>query len=343
MTAFVVFVALVLLTVVWWSLPLLPAFQEWRGDMPGPLAIPAKHDGDARHFANRFREYVAIDSQRPALGTTAEQFVTDGPPLRVFVASAPLLIDQDWVSPGDIYAAKSVRGDGGVKMRGLLAEENIVLGERAEVRRWIHSGNDLEVGASSALSGRASAEGLLRVGEGTSFEWLSAPRIEFGRVSDVSSGPFLAGQTTESVVAGRPKKVDGDLEIAADSTFDEDLVVTGTLRIGPRSVVTRSLKSHGTLVMGDDVSVRGSVISSGDVIAGDRCTVGGIVVAERSVRLGSENRVGTERVLSTVSAPRISVAAGSVVHGTVWARGAGSVCGVCGVCGVCAGNAGALR
>src|SRR5205823_14241877 len=64
--------------------------------------------------------------------STAEQFVTDGPPLRVFVASGPLLIDQDWVSPGDIYAAKSVQGDGGVRVRGLLAEENIALGERSE-------------------------------------------------------------------------------------------------------------------------------------------------------------------------------------------------------------------
>jgi cytoskeletal protein CcmA (bactofilin family) len=332
MMALVVFTALALLTVCWWSLPLVPAFRELCGDTLEPLAIPAKHDGDARHFAKRFREYVEIDSQRPALGTTAEQFVADGPLLRVFVASAPLFIDHDWVSPGDIYAAKSVRGDGGVRVRGLLAEENIVLGDRSEVRRWIHSGNDLEVGTSSALRGRASAEGVLRVGEGTSFEWLSAPRIEFGgrrgSVTDESPGLVLAGggQATESSVAGRPRKVDGDLEIAADSTVDEDVVVTGTLRIGARSVLTRSVKSHGTLVLGDEVSVRGSIISSGDVIVGAHCTIAGVVVAERSVQVGSQSRIGSERIPSTVSAPRISVAAGSVVHGTVWARSAGDVC-----------------
>jgi cytoskeletal protein CcmA (bactofilin family) len=325
MMAFLAFFALALVTVAWWSLPLLPAFRELGGEAMEPLAIPANHDGDARHFAKRFREYVAIDSQRPALGTTAEQFVTDGPPLRVFVASAPLLIDGDWVSPGDIYAAKSVRGDSGVGLRGLLAEENIVLGERSEVRRWIHSGNDLEVGASSALRGRASAEGVLRVGEGTSFEWLSAPRIELGDVPDGRRGPVFAEEAVGPIAAGRPKKMEGDLEIAADSTLDEDLVVTGTLRIGPRSVVTRSVKSHGTLVVGDDVSVRGSIISSGDVIVGDRCTIAGIVVAERSVQMGSESCVGSEWVLSTVSAPRISISAGSVVHGTVWARSDGCV------------------
>src|SRR5205814_886888 len=171
-----------------------------------PLAIPANHDGDARHFAKRFREYVSVDSQRPTLGTTAEQFITDGPPLRVFVASAPLLIDQDWVSPGDIYAAKSVSGDGGVSVRGLLAEENIVLGEHSEVRRWIHSGKDLDVGASSVLRGRASAEGVLRVGENASFEWLSAPRVTFGGEMHGSDVAGEAPEAPEPSLARPPRK-----------------------------------------------------------------------------------------------------------------------------------------
>src|SRR5437773_64885 len=245
-TGFTVFVALALVTVAWWSLPLLPALRELRGSAREPLAIPANHDGDARHFAKRFREYVAIDSRRPALGTTTEQFVTDGPPLRVFVASGPLLIDQDWVSPGDIYAAKSVQGDGGVRVRGLLAEENIALGERSEVRRWIHSCNDLTVGASSVLHGRASAEGVLRVAEGTSFEWLSASRIELGRVADSPPRTFT-DRSADAMVTARTRKVDGDLEIPADSALEEDVIATGSVRIGPRSVLARSVKSHGTL------------------------------------------------------------------------------------------------
>jgi predicted acyltransferase (DUF342 family) len=119
--------------------------------------------------------------------------------------------------------------------------------------------------------------------------------------------------------------VNGDLDIPADSRIDEDVVVTGSVRIGPRSVFARSIKSHGTLILGDDASVRGSVISGGNVIAGDRCSIAGVVVAERSVQLGAESCVGSESVLSTVSAPRIVVAAGSVVHGTVWAREGGHV------------------
>jgi carbonic anhydrase/acetyltransferase-like protein (isoleucine patch superfamily) len=323
-TPILAFVVLTAVTLVWFALPFVPAFAEWRrtGVME-PLPIPADHDGDVRHFAKRFRTFVASEPEREQGETTSEYSARRVATLRAFVAHSPLVVDRDSVIPGDVYATTSVYGWDDVEYRGLLADEDVALGRRSLVTRWIHTAGNLRVGAASALLGRASADGLLRVEEGTSFEWLSAPRIEFGARRDsaipIEHAPAPAAPTLA------PRCIDDDLDIPAGSQIDEDLIVSGQVRVGEGSTIRRSIKSHRTLELSRGVSVRGSLVSNTDVVVADDCAIGGIVVAERSIQIGARTRIGRQATLSTVSAPKITVAPGAVVHGTVWARESGFV------------------
>ena len=327
MMTFAIFGILAVLTLGWFALPFLPAFFELRRkDATVALTIPAEHNGDVRHFARRFRQYVDAESQLPNLGTTAELPTASGTPLRVFVAASPLVVDEPWVSPGDIYATRSVRARDRFVVRGLLAEEDIVLAARSEVTRWVHSIGNLEIGASCILHGRASADGKLRVGCDTTFEWLYAPCIEFGSLEDVSNAVDSNESSAIRVPLRRSRRyVRGNFELRPDAVLHDDLVVTGALRVAAGARIGASLKSHGPMQIENDAWIFGSVISEAEITLAEGCLVSGIIVAEETVRIASWTRIGTPKTPSSVNAPEIRIAEGCVVHGTVWARRAGRV------------------
>jgi predicted acyltransferase (DUF342 family) len=325
---FAAFALLAAVTLLLFLLPFVPAIIELRrtGSIE-PLSIPADYDGDVRHFARRFRAFVAHEKPKQPGENTAEYSARRVSALRAFVAPSPLVVDRNSEIQGDLYAQHSVFGwDGGV-YRGLLADDDVALGSRSLVLRWIHGRRNLQIGASSALLGRASAEGVLRLDANTTFEWISAPRIEFG-----ARGEAPPLQTRPAASAGNasvlpPRCVEGDLEIPANCDVVEDLIVIGSLRVGAGSLLRRSVKTRGDLFVEGAVRVRGSVVANGSVSIGNGCTIEGVVVAERAITIGARTRIGSQDRLSTVSAPRITVAPGAVAHGTVWARESGQVSG----------------
>ena len=324
----VAFALLLAATLALFAAPFIPAFLELRktGTLQ-PLDIPADHDGDARFFARRFREFVGNEKPKQPEESTAEYHARRASALRAFVAPAPLVVDRGSVLPGDLYARNSVFGWDGAVYRGVLADEDVALGRHSLVLRWIHGAKNLRIGPASALLGRASAEGVLRVDADTVFGWLSAPRIEFGPAPRVTRAPRRVALPAlpPALPPAPPRCVSGDLDLPANSDVAEDLTVSGTLRVGAGSIVRRSLKCRGRLTIEDGVRVRGSLVSKSDVLIGANCAIGGVVVAERSVHIGANTRVGSDDTPSTVSAPEIVVAPGAVAHGTVWARDAGAV------------------
>jgi len=75
------------------------------------------------------------------------------------------------------------------------------------------------------------------------------------------------------------------------------------------------------------VRVEGSVVAQGEVVVGAGSAVGGSVVSETAVVLGPGCTIGTPERHATVCAPRIEIALGVVVHGTVWAGASGDAQG----------------
>ena len=116
---------------------------------------------------------------------------------------------------------------------------------------------------------------------------------------------------------------DAALDIAHHRAWRGELVCRGRLRLGRGCRARGSLKAHGELVLARDCSISGSIVAVGAVRLGEGCRVRGSVISETAVVLGPGCVIGTPEQPATVSAPRIRVACGVVVHGTLWAGVAG--------------------
>jgi cytoskeletal protein CcmA (bactofilin family) len=353
------FLALSGLTLALAVLPFVPAIVEARRQTDAtPLRIALDNDGNIRHFARRFRDYI----QAQLSGSTTDSFagdlslvghLQDGTPFvkakgdvdpvlppygqeerlsqKILIASASLSLPDRTAFTQEVYAVEPLFGGAGDIYRAVLGEKDIFLARGSMVLRWLHTEGKVQVARESVLYGRTSSEQHIRLAETCRFERLNAPCIEFGAVapalaaeSEVGSDePWQPPSTAD--VAGRRWRVRGDVEIPAGRTFDGDLVVTGRLRVGAGVRIKGSLKSHQELHLDARARVTGSVVSARSLSIGAECQIAGPVVAEREVMIHTGAQLGTETHPTTVSAPQIRVAAGDVAHGTVWARDGGEV------------------
>lgn len=111
----------------------------------------------------------------------------------------------------------------------------------------------------------------------------------------------------------------GSVSLPANREIDGDLVCIGNLVLGANCRVTGSLKSHGALRLGRGCQVSGSVFADGGIHFAEECVIGASVVSETDIALGPDCRIGSVTKWATVAAPRIAVAKGVSVHGTIWA------------------------
>jgi hypothetical protein len=77
--------------------------------------------------------------------------------------------------------------------------------------------------------------------------------------------------------------------------------------------------------LGGSVEVHGAITSSGRIEVAERCFVRGPVLCENEVVIGTGTQVGSPDCPTTISAPRIRLAPGAAVYGTLWARESGEV------------------
>ena len=332
-------------------LPMLPALLEWhRPTDVEPLAIDTADALDpaflARSFALRLAE--TLDRGKATLGRSA--FVS----LRGGAAAAPWPLQPDeraqrssrrvWHLDGNaelpeglsLLAEVAASGALATARDGmycaLLAGQRLWLAEGSVVLRWAH-GADVEVAPGCLLAGRTTADRELVVHQDVRFSRLHAPTVRFVAAGDAASA------TPASSVKVLPASLDDGalvwddglqrgfadaaLDISRYRAWRGDLVCHGRLRIGRGCRARGSLKAHGALALGRGCSIGGSIVAVGAVKLGEGCRVRGSVVSETAVVLGPGCVIGTPEQPATVSAPRIRVACGVVVHGTLWATAAG--------------------
>jgi predicted acyltransferase (DUF342 family) len=346
------------------ALPFAPALVEWRRRSDAePLHVEHDSTVSPRHFAVRFREFVAthvqpsIDTCR-TIGRSREidlpenerclvvhrsdaLLATDElPPSReldrVLAACGDLQLPSRFVFTREIYAPGSVYAWRDVTCRAILARQDIVMGTRATVLRWAHAGNEFRVGPGSSLYGRLTAGREIHFEGPCVFERLNAPRILLGEPDPAAAAPRALSPTTRSPMRAEdltaPVDVDGarwlvrrDVRVPAGALVRSDVVVLGAARIGRRARIEGGIKSHGTLFLEEDVVVEGSVVSDRSVVLSKGCRVLGPILAEETIYIHPGAIAGTPDKPTTVSAWTILVALGAVCHGTMWARNEGRV------------------
>jgi predicted acyltransferase (DUF342 family) len=349
MNSAIAVVLLVLLTGIFFILPLLPALIELRLKRDAqPLNVIHEHAGEIRHFSYGFRSCIA------ALLESLHKCVLSGTPARGTLPNGDryLLLghtdDTRLVSPGgkttcesvvafgmdvvlpngitfdkEIYAAGQLTCGEKSVFRALLGEQDIHLGRASTVVRWAHAVGSFRAKHDCDLYGRISSDREIELESGCAFQRLNAPHIALGR-SGAEETDVSADTVLNPSLRGR-RLVDEDLEIRAGEIVSENIVARGKLHIGAGARVLGSVKSHKHMALEAGVRVDGSLISASTMHIGPDCRITGPVISEHGMEIETGTHCGSFGTPTTVSAPTIQVADGVSVFGTVWARTEGQV------------------
>jgi predicted acyltransferase (DUF342 family) len=274
-------------------------------------------------------------------GTGRVPRVLHVPPLRRWrgelIAERHLSLGEGCEAGGSIRAASLNVGAGSFVHGGLMAPGEIYLAAGAAVQASIVSETLVVLGAGCV------------VGVPGTHATVRAPRVEIGK-GVVVHGTVWSGQRLLTVGSAQDDDLDPmdesglgaavrwdgvsgrglaseDLKIPPLRQWGGDLVCQGDLELGARCHARGSLKAYGDLGLGAGVQVDGSVVAQGEVLVGAGSAVGGSVMSESAVVLGPGCTIGTPERHATVCAPRIEIALGVVVHGTVWAGASGDAVG----------------
>lgn len=357
MTPTATFLLLLLVTTVWFLLPLIPAIRELvRPTDIAPLQVVGRDAGDVALFARGFRAYLNRQLERLATDTPEEMVgtLTDRTPFvrgrrlpdpllaeaagesgldRVVVLTGPAALPGGETFVRELYATAAFAGGPRAVYRAVLGDASITLGPGSAVLRWVHARGDLLVGDGSFLSGRASSDQAIRLGGTVGFDRLAAPRIGVAGGGSLDPLPSptptpFAPPTDRTRAVGDHLRVEGDLSVPAGAVLTGNLVITGHFTLGPGAHLIGSVKVHRSAHLEAGAVVDGAVISRSEVAAGFRVTIGGPLVAEESVHLGPGTVVGQSHLPTSISAPRIVLEAGVQVHGLITASEGGSTAAV---------------
>jgi cytoskeletal protein CcmA (bactofilin family) len=318
--------------------PLLPALLELRLRRDAlPLAINQEHTGHVRFFADAFHAYVRREQGREMPDSphadASRTVARRSAPGEIVLPETSCLLPDHAQFDQEIFASNALGIGINSRLRAVLAKSHLVIRRDSVLLRWAH-GKSVGIGDDCLLLGRLSADDKIVLRKGTRFTRLNAPCVAFG---DTGSAPALMSRfrVPADWIAHQPLLADarpgdrricnGDIELPEESLTLTDLVVRGALRIRRGAIVTGSVKSQGNLVLGRGVTITGALVSECNLIIGEGCRLGGPVVAERVIHIGSDVLVGAADHRATVTAPKIRIAEGTVVCGTVWARDHGRV------------------
>jgi cytoskeletal protein CcmA (bactofilin family) len=336
--------ALIAATSAFAALPLGPALLELRRSRDA-AALPIRCDDDnICNFAETFRAYCRVHleraTQQPALRDCPAVLLHKGEfhPFRkaenetvrgVVLCSADLTLGQGIVFSDDIYSAGTLIAGSRNVFRSVLGEQDLCLGENNQVLRWLHAGGSISLGSNCRLHGRASAEFIIYLRPGCTFRRMHAPVIaavgdELERKpSRHRSVPFVFG----AGMSRFPSRLDGFFYLPAGATHEGSVIARGKAFLGASSHLEGNLKSRRDLRVSEQVEVQGSLVSASEIYVAENSFVRGPIIAERQVVIRAGAQIGSPECLTTISAPRICLEAGAVVHGTVWARESGEVSG----------------
>ncbi len=334
------------LTAVLLLLPLLPALREWlrATDLTPTLndSAQALHPAlQARQFAERLQAAVLAGDDEmvgapiasvPPYGTWPLDALErrSGSSQRVWHAMGDAELPADFgfqsevVAGGDLISAQK-----GV-YRALFAGGLLRLAKRTIIKRWAHA-HHLEISPGCQLGGAVSADDRIHVRGDVIFNLLHAPIVRFmarkpgpGSVNTaLPAGPLeepgaLPEQLVWDEAAGRAL-ASGPLQVPAEGRWRADIVSRDRVVLGSGCHVQGSWKVHGDFTATQGCRLHGSIVASGRIELGERCAVRGSLISETVIVLGPGCRIGAPEFPATVSAPRIEVAPGVVVHGTLWA------------------------
>jgi len=330
------------------ALPLTPALRELRRREDAAPLPTRSDDGDIRSFAHSFRRYIEpalADLDQAALAKETRSItLADGSPALVLggrgacdfagrtVEQIVLCAHDAFLPPQvsftrDLFVRGRLVGGADNVIRAAMVDGDASLGDRTIVLRWLHVQGSLTANSGCQFFGRVSADKLISLGYGCRFERISGPAIIAGLDEVPGYLERLQHTGNRSTIDRRfgRLRVNGEVHLATGDVVQGHIVALGNVRIDAGAQVTGSVKSHHDIHLGGGVEVHGAITSSGRLEISEKCFVRGPLLCEQEVVIGTGTQIGSPECATTISAPRIRIAPGAVVYGTLWAREFGEV------------------
>jgi len=328
------------------ALPLAPALIELRRRRDALPLVSRTDDGKIDNFAQSMRDYLAPvvthhndqpstvkmdgvlrDGAQAIVISTAVVCDLPGTPLDV-VAYVP----QSVAFPfplcflRELYVRGNLRVAAHSLLRTVLVEGDATLGEGTAVVRWIHAGGSLEAGAKARLLGRASAGGDVRLHGGCEFQRVNGRKIQggAGELRTLERSSMKAISSSIELGSGRLRS-QGDFHLGDGDSVQGNIIGRRRVKIGQDVRVLGSVKAKSDMEIASGTDIEGAIVSGGHVRIGRGCFVRGPVLSEGEVVIAAGTQIGSLKHPTTVSAPRIRLASGATVCGTIWARESGEV------------------
>ena len=318
------------------AIPVTPALYELRkrGDVV-PLPT-SRHDGRIENFSAAFCSLVKpfllplhqCRARREVSRTNVDgtelllvgrdDFDFDSAQMRgvAAVLCSDLMIPAGRVINSDVYAEKNLTLGRGSAVRAAFAHGDITLSSNSAILRWMHAQGGIFLAEGSAAYGRLSADEVIYLRPGCSFQHMHAPSILTVREDGGSEAADLPMPDTQGnepaksvtpevsdvgqVIIGeepfgprRRVRVHGDFVLPPGETMNANVIATGGLRLASGSRFLGSAKSYRDTVVEQGAVVEGSIISGRTLHLGPRCFVAGPILAEREVVVSRGVRVGS--------------------------------------------------
>ena len=332
-------------TILWISIPFIPAYWELvRPKDASPLNAVGQDSGLLTFFAASFSARMTAEG---LLGTAVPPRLSDGSLVRVHNLMTPLaptrtpitdvvvLMDDTPLPAGtsvatECLARRTFHGGPNSSYRAILGQRDIKLAVGSSVLRWVHASGRLEAARGTILSGRATADREILLESGVRFDRLDAPLVRVVGGGGTLETPIMpmssyAPFTPENAIAlgANYWRVRGDLEIPPDTSLGGSLIVIGNVVIGAGARVQGSIKAHGTMHVKPGAVVMGSITARGRLVIEDGARLSGPVISESVVVVGAAV-VGMANTRTTVAAPRVTLRPGATVYGAVMAADGGA-------------------
>jgi hypothetical protein len=264
------YLALLVAFVVLFFLSLGFAFREWlwpRDD--GPLVVDAEYVRVENYFGSSFRTKMkqwlegaqpveASGFGAPVIGVLerangerilllgAGKFGGDRECDELVCCEGALTLPDGAVFRREIYCRGNAETGASVRLQALASDGDVTLGENNRVSRWIDAQGKIWICHGTSVTSRVSSQDSIRLETGVSVESLYAPFIFTEGFEEREWKPSPQGKVTrvngERIVSDTVL-VSEDLELAAGSRVEDNLVVRGVLRSGADCVFLGDVKA----------------------------------------------------------------------------------------------------
>ena len=251
----------------------------------------------------------------------------------------------------EVYVTGKTELQAKTRIRAILSEKDLSLGQGCEVVRWIGSEENIYVSSNCGLGARCSCEKLLQLAENCTFRSLYGHPIftnysanENSTISNfdkknqnisedrsdllVENWKEIIGQDNnlDNIAAARNSMIisRSEVSIPANTSIAKDLIVKSNLLIGSNSTINGSIKCYHDVSLAENVEINGDIFCDGNIQVGSSNRIHGNLFCQGQIIISTGSVIGNKNsVKSVIGKKGITLEGKVIVHGYVLTEGLG--------------------